>query len=100
MGGEAPLCNRFGFDVRRPCCGRCDSFPRRERFISHDDRSLCGFRSPLWTGLPVESRSDVSTFRNQSKKPVEVSGFRGDSLGFSFSPVVVPDPPACKVRDK
>src|SRR4029077_4624783 len=58
MGGEAPLCNRTGFDARRARCCRCDSFPGREGFISHDDRSLCGLRSSLWTGVPMESRPE------------------------------------------
>jgi hypothetical protein len=100
LGGDAPLCNRFGFDARRPCCCRCNSFPGREGFISLDDRSICGFCSSLWTGLPVESRPDLSTFRNQSTKPLEISGFRRDSVGCSLSPLVVAGPPACEVKDK
>lgn len=97
LGREVPLCNRFGFVARRPCGCGCDTFPGREGFFSHDDRSPRGFCSSLRRGLPSESRPDLSAFRDRSTEPVEVSGSRGASLGRTVSSLVVPGPPACKV---
>src|SRR5450631_3318888 len=62
LGGEAPRCNRCSLDARRARRCRCDSFPGCEGIISDDDRSLCSVCSSFWTGLPLESRPDLSTF--------------------------------------
>jgi len=100
LGREAPLRNRFGFVAGWACGCRYDTFPGREGFFCHDDRSPCGFCSSLRRGLPSESRRDLSAFRDQSTKPVEVSGSRGGSLGRFVSSLAVPGPTVCKVTDE
>jgi hypothetical protein len=98
LGREAPCANRDYPDSRGAARHRSNQFCRHQRRLRNDCRLGCGSSLALWAWVPVESRRNLSAFRDQSPEPLEVFDSRRRPMGRSVPDLVVPDPPRSEIE--